>query len=105
MRVDLLTSELRARGAVHEVTSRAELYLATGLPLGQVLDALKISRATWYRRVDALRAWEAENRSAARATSRPAVGPAVESAAVEAVRAAIEDVPLPGFGDLGAERG
>ncbi len=63
---DLLTSEMTARSAQHKVTERASIYLATGLPLDQVLDALKISRATWYRRLDALNAWKDENRAAAR---------------------------------------
>ena len=63
--VDLLTGEMHARSAQHQVTSRAELYLYAGLPLETVLDALKISRATWYRRVEALREHEAENRAAA----------------------------------------
>jgi hypothetical protein len=59
---DLLMSENRARAAQHEVTYRAELYLSAGLPLDKVLDALKVSRATWYRRVEALREWEERNR-------------------------------------------
>jgi len=65
MWADLLNSEMQAQRAQHDVTRRAELYLYAGLPLESVLDALKISRATWYRRVEALRANEAENRAAA----------------------------------------
>lgn len=62
MWADLLTAELYAKAAHHDVTRRAEIYVhAAGLPLEQVLDALKCSRATWYRRVEALRAREAEN--------------------------------------------
>jgi hypothetical protein len=57
---------MTARSAQHKVTERASIYIATGLPLDQVLDALKISRATWYRRVEALDAWKIENRAAAR---------------------------------------
>lgn len=46
------------------MTRRAELYLHAGLPLERVLDALKISRATWYRRVADARAQEEANRLA-----------------------------------------
>ncbi len=63
---DLLTSEMTARTAQHKVTERASIYIATGLPLDDVLDALKISRATWYRRVEALDAWKDDNQAAAR---------------------------------------
>jgi hypothetical protein len=69
---DLLTSEMTARSAQHKVTERASIYIATGLPLDQVLDALKISRATWYRRVEALDAWKEDNRAAARRINAPA---------------------------------
>jgi hypothetical protein len=65
MWADLLNAEIIARSAQHHVTARAELFLEAGLPLDKVLDALKVSRATWYRRVDALREWEAENQRAA----------------------------------------
>ncbi len=68
---DLLTSEMAAKSAQHKVTERASIYIATGLPLDQVLDALKISRATWYRRVEALDAWKDENRAAARRVTAP----------------------------------
>jgi hypothetical protein len=66
MWTDLLAGELQARAAQHRITERALIYLDCGLPLAQVLDALKISRATWYRRVTALEEFQAENRSAAR---------------------------------------
>lgn len=42
------------------------IYVDCGMPLARVLDALKISRATWYRRVTALEEFQAENRVAAR---------------------------------------
>lgn len=57
---DLLMSEADARSSTNRVTARAELYLYAGLPLEQVLEALQISRATWYRRVEALRTSEAD---------------------------------------------
>ncbi len=66
MWVDLLTSELRAKSATHDVTRRALIYLDSGLTLEQVLDALKISRATWYRRVEAMKEFHAEGQAAAR---------------------------------------
>ncbi|MEA2396729.1 MAG: hypothetical protein QOE72_4832 [Chloroflexota bacterium] len=66
MWADLLTSENAARAAQHEVTNRAQLYLASGLPLERILEALKISRATWYRRLSELAAWEARNSKASR---------------------------------------
>jgi hypothetical protein len=47
----LRTSETAAKIAAFDATERAILYLDAGLPLDRVLDALKISRATWYRRV------------------------------------------------------
>jgi hypothetical protein len=83
MWADLLTSELAARSAQHVVTRRAETYIYAGLPLDDVLDALKISRATWYRRVEAVRAWEADNSAAGKRML-------VEDQAVEALAAAIE---------------
>ena len=59
---DLLTSESQALTAQHLVTRRAQIYIAAGtLTLDRVLDALKVSRATWYRRLEAVRTWEAEN--------------------------------------------
>lgn len=61
---DLLTTEREAQAAGHRVIARAEVYLAAGLPLERVLDGLGLSRATWYRRVEALREWEAGNRAA-----------------------------------------
>lgn len=66
MWVDLFTSNLEAESAGHRVTQRALIYLDSGLPLGDVLEALKISRATWYRRVEALEAWRTTNGAAAR---------------------------------------
>lgn len=56
---DLLASEQRAVSERHMITQRALLYLDAGLPLDKVLDALKISRPTWYRRVRELRDWQA----------------------------------------------
>jgi hypothetical protein len=47
----LRISETAAKSAAFEATDRAILYLDAGLPLDRVLDALKISRATWYRRL------------------------------------------------------
>jgi hypothetical protein len=61
---DLLTSELEARSAQHKVTQRAQLYVEAGLPVERVLDALKISRATWYRRLTDLDDWRARNLAA-----------------------------------------
>jgi hypothetical protein len=58
MWADLLAGETQVRTAAHDVTRRAELYLHAGLPLERVLDALRISRATWYRRVAELREHE-----------------------------------------------
>lgn len=63
--VDLLLAELDAQSATHKVTRRAQLYMHGGLPLEKVLDALKISRATWYRRVQGLEEWTAANLAAA----------------------------------------
>lgn len=60
MYTDLLITELEARQSAHLVTRRAGMYLESGLAMSQVLQALKISRATWYRRVEALEAWVAE---------------------------------------------
>ena len=51
MWADLLTAELQWQQAREAVTVRGHLYLAAGLPLERVLDALKVSRSTWYRRV------------------------------------------------------
>lgn len=65
MWADLLTGELSARSAQHRITERALIYIDCGLPLDEVLDALKVSRATWYRRVVSFEEWRAENRAAA----------------------------------------
>jgi|HubBroStandDraft_6_1064221.scaffolds.fasta_scaffold1005261_1 hypothetical protein len=67
MWTDLLLAETDARSAVHLVTRRAQIYMESGLPLEDVLDALKVSRATWYRRVEALQEWAA---AAAAATQK-----------------------------------
>ncbi|MDQ3107840.1 MAG: hypothetical protein M3Q68_08575 [Actinomycetota bacterium] len=64
MWADLWQDALRARSAMYRLTERAELYLAAGLPLDRVLDALDIAHADWEtRRVD-LQCWKAENRAA-----------------------------------------
>jgi hypothetical protein len=63
--VDLMTAEQRAISERHAVTQRAALYMeTTGYPLVKVLEALKISRTTWYRRLTELRDWQAGNRAA-----------------------------------------
>lgn len=60
MYADLLTSETRAVSERHAVTQRALLYVEIGgLPVREVLQALHISRATWHRRVQDLRHWQA----------------------------------------------
>ena len=69
MWADLLTSEKRAQDAQHYVTARAVLYVEAGLPLERVLDALGVSRATWYRRVQALEAWRASRPTPGRRTA------------------------------------
>lgn len=62
---DLLISESEVMSGQRQITRRAEIYLATGaLTLDRVLDALKISRATWYRRREALRTSEAADKAA-----------------------------------------
>lgn len=48
---DLLTSEMRWKAERFATTERARLFVEAGLPLERVLDALTISRATWYRRL------------------------------------------------------
>ena len=63
-RNDLLMSETSAEVMKHQVTKRAEIFLSCGaLSFDDVLDVLKISRATWYRRLEALKAWEAGSRA------------------------------------------
>lgn len=84
MWADLFTSEMNARALSFSVTERAVLYVEAGLPVESVLDALKISRATWYRRVSDHNARRADNRVAASTIT-------VERQAVEVVRRAIED--------------
>lgn len=66
MVADLFTSELSAQRAAHEVTNRGVIYLEGGLSLDEVLGALRVSRATWYRRVQALEDWRARNGAALR---------------------------------------
>jgi hypothetical protein len=63
MWADLLTSDIAAKSAHFHVTDRAILYIEAGLPLAQVLDALKISRPTWYRRVREHEVKREENRA------------------------------------------
>ena len=63
MWVDLLTSELRWKAERDAVTTRALVYLDAGMELEKVLDALKISRATWFRRVKALEETHAATRA------------------------------------------
>lgn len=58
-RSELLTAQQSAEAAGHEVTIRAQAFIAAGtLSMADALDVLGISRATWYRRLEALRAWE-----------------------------------------------
>jgi hypothetical protein len=59
MFADLARSETRAVSERHAITQRALLYVEAGLPTARVLDALLISRSTWHRRVQDLRAWQA----------------------------------------------
>ena len=60
MFADLLNSESRALAEKHAVTQRALLYMELGeLTRPQVLAALHCSQATWYRRVQDLRHWQA----------------------------------------------
>ena len=73
MWLDLLNSERAARSAQHQITSRAEVFMAAGLDLERVLDALSLNRANWSRRVEELRAWEAEQ-SGGVATASPRRG-------------------------------
>lgn len=59
-RAELVAADLAAEAAHHEFTIRAQRHIANGmLAMADVLDALHISRATWYRRLEALRDWEA----------------------------------------------
>lgn len=55
MYLSLRAAEGRLREERDEVTRRALIYLDDGLPLDEVLVALGISRATWFRRVRELR--------------------------------------------------
>jgi hypothetical protein len=63
---DLLSSENRVVAEKHAVTLRALLYVESGLEIARVLDALKISRATWHRRVQDLKHWQSANSAATR---------------------------------------
>jgi hypothetical protein len=69
---DLFVAEARWQGERFSVTTRALLYVEAGLPVERVCDALKISRATWYRRVREHEAERAANLAAADA-ARPDV--------------------------------
>ncbi|HWL44120.1 MAG TPA: hypothetical protein VNQ73_14355 [Ilumatobacter sp.] len=62
---DLFLEDCKAKGALHRVTQRALLFVELGLPVSQVLDALKVDQAGWEARVAAYEAWRAENRAAA----------------------------------------
>lgn len=90
MWADLLTTEIAAKSAQHHVTGRALVYVECGLPLDTVLDALKISRATWYRRVQAWEAWRLDNRAAGQRVSDQMARGRVEDQAVEVVADAID---------------
>jgi len=69
---DLRRSESEALSAQHHVTRRAEIYLVSNaLTLDHVLKALTISRATWYRRLETLRTWEAAEDAASPDTGGP----------------------------------
>jgi hypothetical protein len=60
VRSELLTAQQSADAAWQEVTVRAQAFITAGtLTIADVLDVLRISRATWYRRLEALRHWEA----------------------------------------------
>lgn len=43
------------------LTAKARDYLAAGLPVGEVLNALGVNGRVWRTRLDDLRAWEAAN--------------------------------------------
>lgn len=59
-RAELVAADRAAEAAHHEVIIRALAHIANGtLVMADVLDVLHISRATWYRRLEALRDWEA----------------------------------------------
>lgn len=76
MWADLFTAELAARSAAHLVTRRALIYAGCGLPVDQVLDALKIDGEAWAERCADYEAWRAASRAAARRIeARAAVDP------------------------------
>jgi hypothetical protein len=59
-KADLGAADRLAESTRHDVTIRAQAFIAAGtLSMNDVLDVLHISRATWYRRLEALRDWEA----------------------------------------------
>jgi hypothetical protein len=62
MWADLRNSEIRQIDERNWLTQRALNYMEAGLPLVSVLDAFRCSRATWYRRVQDLRQWQARDR-------------------------------------------
>jgi hypothetical protein len=56
----LIAAQRSAESANHDLTRVARRLLTSGaLALGEVLEVVNISRATWYRRLEALREWEA----------------------------------------------
>jgi len=57
---DIRNTERRLLAEHHASTRRALLYIEAGLTRQDVLDALGISQATWYRRVQDLRQADAE---------------------------------------------
>lgn len=76
MWADLFTAELAARSAVHLATRRALIYVGCGLPVDQVLDALKIDGEAWAERCADYETWRAANRAAAhRVEDRAAADP------------------------------
>jgi hypothetical protein len=76
---DLFMGELRWKGDREMVMTRAQLYINAGLPLEQVLEAMKLSRSAWYKRVAVMEAARAER--AAADERRRDEGQASESAA------------------------
>jgi len=74
---DLLFAELAWKQEREHITTRAQLYIEAGLPLERVLDALKLSRSGWYKRIatveaaQAARLADAEERERAREAAQP----------------------------------
>jgi hypothetical protein len=59
-KADLAAADRLAESTRHNVTIQAQAYIVAGtLSMADVLDVLRISRATWYRRLEALRDWRA----------------------------------------------